>query len=86
VKPSWRKALQKFFYTLQYFGSSGWPPVPNVTGLGGGVHNPPLATCKISSRSDEKYLLPNFVDFVAGTQKTYSKRYVSTLHAATKKS
>jgi len=31
--------------------------------------NPTLATCKFSSRSDDPspiYLLPNFVDFVAG--------------------
>jgi len=50
----------------------------------------PLATCKISSRSDDPspiYLLPNFVDFVAGvTHKTTKnrKRYVTALHAATR--
>jgi len=63
------------FYTLQYFDSSGGPPGQKVTGLGSGVHRPP--TCKISSRSDDpspKYLLPNFVDFVAGvTNKTTKK-------------
>jgi len=34
-----------------------------------GYINPPLAICKISYRSDDpspRYLLPNFVDFVAG--------------------
>jgi len=44
---------------------------PLVTGLSVGYINypPPLATYKISSRFDDfcpRYLLPNFVDFVAG--------------------
>ena len=41
-----------------------------------GYTNPPLATCKILSHSDDpspRYLLPNFVDFVAGV--TYKKPY-----------
>jgi len=50
------------------------PLGPKVTGLGGGVHQPHLAICKILSHSDNpslRYLLPNFVDFVAGmTHKT----------------
>jgi len=62
------KALQ-MFYTLQYFGSSGGPPWPKVTDLGGGVHQPPLATSKISSNDPSlRYLLPNLVNFVAGPQ------------------
>jgi len=35
-----------------------------------GYTKPPLATCKILSRSDDpspRYLLPNFVDFLAST-------------------
>ena len=54
---------------------------------------PPLATCKISSRSDDpspRYQLPNLVDFLATvTHKKYpqniqySKWYVFALHAAT---
>jgi len=32
--------LQKFFYTIQYFGSPEEPPGPKVTGLGGGVPPP----------------------------------------------
>jgi len=47
------------------------------------VQQPPLPTCKISSHSDDpcpRYMLPNFVDFLAGVThkkdpKTYSKRY-----------
>jgi len=40
VKPPWRIALQKFVYTLQYFGSPGGLPGPKVTVLGSGVHQP----------------------------------------------
>ena len=53
-KPTWRNN----FLHLSIF----WLP-----GLSGGVHQLPLATCKISSRSDDPspiYLLPNFVDFI----------------------
>ena len=62
-----------------------------VTSLGGGVHQPPLAICKILSRSNDpspRYLLPNFVNFVAGvthksTKQQKSKEYVSALHVVT---
>jgi len=81
------KSVTKYFYILQYFGSQGDPKGPNVTGVCGGVHQPPLATCKILSRSDNpspRYLLPNFVDFVAGVMyKKRTVRYVTALHAAT---
>jgi len=64
------KTVTNFFLHPSYFGSLGGPAGPNVTGLGDGLyHPPPLATYKISSRFDDpcpRYLLPNFVDFVAG--------------------
>jgi len=53
----------------QYFGSPGDAPRPNVTVWVVWYINPPLATCKISSCSDDassRYLLPHFVDFVVG--------------------
>jgi len=64
-----KKSVTKFFYILQYFGSLGDPlgqrsPVWVVTF---GKTNPPLATCKISSCSNDpcpRYLLPNFVDLL----------------------
>jgi len=62
---------------------------PKVTGLGGGVHQPPIAKCKISSRSDDPSpdicCQTSSILFVAHkkSHKTYSKRYVATLHAAT---
>jgi len=79
VKPAWRKALQKIFYILQYFGSPEGPPGPRVTSL-----VPPLATWKILSSSDDpspRYLLPKLVDFVASVthKKTYSKRHMTTV-------
>jgi len=88
------KALQNFFH-LSIFWLHRGTPGPKVTGLVVAYINPPIATCKISSRSDNpssRYLLPNFVDFVAGVthkntkhKKTYGKWYVSALHAATTK-
>ena len=74
------KCITKIFCTLQYFGSPGGPPGPKITGLSGGVHLPPLATCKISSRSDDpspRYLLSSFVDFVAGV--THKKHTVNDM-------
>jgi len=62
------KKSYKFFIPFNILAPQGDPPGPKVTGLGGGVHQPPLAICKISSRSDDpcqRYLLPNFVDVVA---------------------
>ena len=68
VKPPWREALQKFSYTVQYFSSPGGPLGQMSCSGWWGTH-PLLATCKILSHSDDpsqRYLLPNFVDFVAG--------------------
>ena len=71
------KSVTKMFLHPSIFCSPGGPPGPKVTGLDGGVHQFPLAIYKILSRSDDpcpRYLLPNFVDFVAGmTHKKYSK-------------
>jgi len=85
-----KTTLEKRF-TFQYFGSRGTPWAEG-TGLGGGVHQPPLATCKISSRADDpspRYLLPNFLNFVAGVTHKTTKKHIKTvndvavLHAAT---
>ena len=86
-----KKRVTNFFYTLQYFASPGGPPEPKVTGLGDGVHQPlssylqnfvpfrrslsEISTCQTSS------IL--FVTQKKKHKKTYSKRYVSALHAAT---
>jgi len=64
------KSVTKFFYTLQYFGTPEGPlgHMSPVWVLGY-TNLLPLATCKISSHSDKlfpRYLLPNFIDFVAG--------------------
>jgi len=63
---------------------------PNVTDLLLGHITPPLATCKISSRFDDpspRYLLSNFVDFVAFVthkkHKNITVNDVTALHAAT---
>jgi len=86
-----KSVTKVFFYTLQYFGSPGVPlgqrsPVWVV----GYIIPSALATCKISSCSDDhspRYLLPNFVDFVGGRdpQKHTVNDNVSALHAATTK-
>jgi len=64
------ESVTNFFTPFNILVSLGDPlGQRSLTSLGGGVHQPPLATCKISSRSDDpspRYLLPNFVDFVAG--------------------
>jgi len=51
VKPPWRKALQKFFFTPSIFWLLRGTPGPKVWVVG--YTNPPLATCKIASRSDD---------------------------------
>jgi len=77
------KRYKNFFTSFNILAAQGYPqgqmsPVWMV-----GYTNPPLAICKILSRSDDpspRYLLPNLVDFVAGLihkrrdQQTYSKR------------
>ena len=61
VKPPWKKGLTKMFTPFNILAPQGdhlgqRSPVWMV-----GYTNPPLATCKISSRSDDR-----FVDFLAG--------------------
>ena len=72
------KNVTKILLHPSIFLLSMGPPWPNVTGLDGGVHPPPLANCKISSRSDDPspiYLLPNFFDFVAGVTTKKNKKH-----------
>ena len=81
VKPPWRKALQNFtpFNILALQGNllGQRSPVWVV-----GYINPPLATCKISSRSEiSAAKLCRFC--CRRDPQTYSKRYVSALHAET---
>ena len=51
-----KKIVTKFFHPSIFWlpWGTSWPI---VTGLGGGLHQPPLATCKILSRSDDPSLL-----------------------------
>jgi len=74
------------FYTLQSFGSPGQPLGQRLLVWVVEYINTPLATCKISSRSEISAAKlgrfccrPSIL-----TKKTYSKRYVFALHAATK--
>jgi len=74
-KPPWSKAVKKFTPSIYWLprGPLGQrSPVWVV-----GYINRPLATCKTSSCSDDncpRYLLPKFVDFVAGvTHKNIKK-------------
>ena len=65
------KIVTSFFTPFNILVSQGGPPGLEVTGLGSRVHQLPssIATCKYSSRFDDpfpRYLLPNFIDFVAG--------------------
>ena len=68
------------FLILQYFGSLGGLPGPMVTGMYGGVHQPPSSYLQnfVPFRRPlfEIYLLPNFVYFVAGV--THKNKHVST--------
>jgi len=84
---TWEKSITNFL-TPNILAPEGAPMGQRSPFWVVGYTNPPLATCSISSNSDDiclRYLLPNFVNFVACvTQKTYNKRYVSALHAATK--
>jgi len=48
------KRYKKFLHPSIFWHPS-WIPLAKVPGLGGGVHQPPLATCKISSRSDNPF-------------------------------
>ena len=80
---TWRKALQKFLYTLQYFAPHiSWAKCHRSVWWGT-TTPPPIATCKISCRSDDpspRYLLPNFVDFIAGVSRvTYKKSTVNDM-------
>jgi len=68
VKPPWQKALQNFFTPFNILA-------PQVTGLGGGVHQPSssyLQNFVPFRRPSSRYLLPNFVDFVADPQKKHT--------------
>ena len=63
-------ALQKIFYTLQYFGTPGKPPGLKFTNRVRCTTRPaPLSTLQISSGSENpyiRYLLPTFLDFGNG--------------------
>jgi len=67
------------FYTLQYFGSTGGLPGPKVTGLGGGVHQPPSSYLQnfVSFRRPlSEISAAKLRRFCGQHDKTYSKRYL----------
>jgi len=72
------KSVTKVFLPPTIFWLPRGTPGPKVTIWVVGYTNPPIAACKISSRSNDPssiYLLPNFVDFVASVScKKYGKR------------